>query len=286
MTILGSHVSLKAEEYFLGSIKETLEYQANACMIYTGAPQNTFRKPTSELMIQEGLALANQHHIPSEHIIVHAPYIINLANTIKVETYELATSFLKKEIQRVKAFQSKVLVLHPGAHVNAGLGVGIAQAIKGLNEVLNDEKDISIALETMAGKGSEIGHTFEQIAQLIDGVENKDCISVCLDTCHIHDAGYDLSNFDQVLDDFDRIIGLHYLSVIHINDSKNEKNTRKDRHENIGHGLIGFDILSNIVHHPRLIHIPKILETPFIDDQPPYKQEIAALRQKVFQPIK
>ena len=286
MILLGSHVSLKAEEFFLGSVKEALSYDATALMIYTGAPQNTFRKPTSELRIEDGLELLAQHQLKPEHIIVHAPYIINLANSIKAETYELATTFLKKELQRVKAFQSKVVVLHPGAHVGAGVDVGIEQAIKGLNYVLENESDVSIALETMAGKGSEIGVTFEQIAALIAGVENKKCISVCLDTCHIHDAGYDLSDFDKILDDFDQIIGLEYLSVIHINDSKNEMGAKKDRHENIGHGYIGFDQLNTIVHHPRVAHIAKILETPYIDETAPYKAEIAALKAKQFNPIK
>lgn len=279
---IGSHVSLKADEYFLGSVKEALEYDATALMIYTGAPQNTLRKPILELMIPDGLKMMADHDIPIENLIVHAPYIINLANSQKKETFELATTFLSKEIERVRAFQGKVIVLHPGAHVGAGVAIGLQQAIKGLNMVLEKVSDVSIALETMAGKGSEIGSSFEEIAYLIEHVENKDCVSVCLDTCHIHDAGYDLSDFDAVLDEFDRIIGLDRLSVVHVNDSKNARGARKDRHENIGYGQIGFDVLLGVINHPRLMHLPKILETPYHLDQPPYKTEIKMIRDKQF----
>ena len=275
---IGSHVSLKANEYFLGAVNEAISYDANALMIYTGAPQNTARKPVEELLIQQGLQQMKDHDIPLENLIIHAPYIINLANSVKPETFELATTFLSKEIARVQAFSGNVVVLHPGAHVNAGLEVGLNQAIKGLNMVLENVSNVSIALETMAGKGSEIGSTFEEIAYLLKHVENKDCVSVCLDTCHIHDAGYDLTDFDAVLDEFDRVIGLQHLSVVHVNDSKNEKGAHKDRHENIGYGHIGFDILHQVITHPKLTHLPKILETPYVDDCPPYRQEIEMIK--------
>ena len=279
---IGSHVGLKAPDYLLGSVDEALSYGSNALMIYTGAPQNTRRKNVEELMIQEGLQRMKDNNIAIENLIVHAPYIINLANTVKEETFELATSFLSKEIKRVQAMNGNVVVLHPGAHVNAGVEEGLNQAIKGLNMVLDNERNISIALETMAGKGSEIGRTFEEIAYLIDGVNNKECISVCLDTCHIHDAGYDLNDFDHILDEFDRIIGLQYLSVVHVNDSKNIRGAAKDRHENIGYGEIGFDILHDIIKHPRLSHLVKILETPYVDGLPPYKQEIEMIKNGKF----
>jgi deoxyribonuclease IV len=275
---IGSHVSLKANEYFLGSVNEAISYGSNALMIYTGAPQNTARKPVAELLIHEGLQQMKHHDIPLENLIIHAPYIINLANSVKPETFELATTFLSKEIARVQAFSGNVVVLHPGAHVNAGLEVGLNQAIKGLNMVLENVSNVSIALETMAGKGSEIGSTFEEIAYLLKHVENKACVSVCLDTCHIHDAGYDLTDFDSILDEFDRVIGLKHLSVVHVNDSKNIKGAHKDRHENIGYGHIGFDILHQVITHPKLSHLPKILETPYVDDQPPYRQEIEMIK--------
>lgn len=279
---IGSHVGLKAPDYLLGSVDEALSYGSNALMIYTGAPQNTRRKHVEELMIQEGLQRMKDNNIAIENLIVHAPYIINLANTVKEETFELATSFLSKEIKRVQAMNGNVVVLHPGAHVNAGVEAGLNQAIKGLNMVLDNERNISIALETMAGKGSEIGRTFEEIAYLIEGVNNKECISVCLDTCHIHDAGYDLNDFDHILDEFDRIIGLQYLSIVHVNDSKNIRGAAKDRHENIGYGEIGFDILHDIIKHPRLSHLVKILETPYVDGLPPYKQEIEMIKNGKF----
>ncbi|MCD8575058.1 MAG: deoxyribonuclease IV [Erysipelotrichaceae bacterium] len=282
--IIGSHVGLKADEYFLGSVKEALSYGSNALMIYTGAPQNTIRKSVDSLMIKEGREALKEAGIPIENVIVHAPYIINLGNTLKPETYELATSFLSKEIERVKAFGAKVIVLHPGAHVGAGSEIGINSIIHGLNTVLNDVKGVTIALETMAGKGSECGRTFEEIKAIIDGVENKACISVCLDTCHVHDAGYDVHDVDALLSEFDRVIGLDYLSVVHINDSKNTRGAMKDRHENLGYGEIGFKTLHRFVTHPKLAHLPKILETPYVNDQPPYLEEIMMLKEGHFNP--
>jgi deoxyribonuclease-4 len=280
--IIGSHVSLKADDYFLGSVKEALSYGSNALMIYTGAPQNTIRRSVSSLMIQEGRQALEDAQIPIEHVIVHAPYIINLGNTKSADTFELATSFLSKEIERVKAFGAKVIVLHPGAHVGAGPEAGIASIIQGLNMVLKGVEGVTIALETMAGKGSECGRTFEEIKAIIDGVENKACISVCLDTCHVHDAGYDVFDVDGLLNHFDEVIGLEYLSVVHINDSKNPTGASKDRHENLGYGYIGFNTLYQYVTHPKLAHLPKILETPYVGEQPPYQQEIMMLKQGQF----
>lgn len=282
---IGSHVSLSSPDYFLGAVNEALSYGANALMIYTGAPQNTRRIPVEELNSEAGLALMKENKIPLSNLIIHAPYIINLANTTKPETFELATSFLSQELKRVQSLSGNVVVLHPGAHVGAGIDLGLDQAIKGLNIVLDNVTNVSLALETMSGKGTEIGRTFEEIAYLIKGVNNKDCISVCLDTCHIHDAGYDLTDFDAVLDEFDRIIGLKYFSVIHVNDSKNIRGASKDRHENIGYGEIGFDILHGVITNPRLEHLPKILETPYIKAEPsyaPYKYEIEMIKKGQF----
>lgn len=282
---IGSHVSLSSPDYFLGAVNEALSYGANALMIYTGAPQNTRRIPVEELNSEAGLALMKENKIPLSNLIIHAPYIINLANTTKPETFELATSFLSQELKRVQSLSGNVVVLHPGAHVGAGIDLGLDQAIKGLNIVLDNVTNVSLALETMSGKGTEIGRTFEEISYLIKGVNNKDCISVCLDTCHIHDAGYDLTDFDAVLDEFDRIIGLKYLSVIHVNDSKNIRGASKDRHENIGYGEIGFDILHGVITNPRLEHLPKILETPYIKAEPsyaPYKYEIEMIKKGQF----
>lgn len=286
--LLGSHVSMSGKKMLLGSSEEALSYGANTFMIYTGAPQNTRRKPIEELNIMNGLIHMKENGI--SNIIVHAPYIINLGNTTKPETFELGVNFLQEEIKRTAALEANQIVLHPGAHVGAGVDAGIARIVEGLNEVLTQDYPVQIALETMAGKGSEIGRTFEELARIIDGVTNNDRLSICMDTCHIHDAGYDVVNdFDGVLNEFDKVIGLDRLKVIHVNDSKNVRGAAKDRHENIGFGEIGFEALNNIVHHPQLMHLPKILETPFVgvdakNKKAPYLHEIAMLRDGEFRP--
>lgn len=281
--IIGSHVGMKAPDYLLGAAKEALSYGANTFMIYTGAPQTTRRIPTNEFKIAEGLAFMEEYGINKAHIIAHAPYIINLGNSIKSATYELAVSFLAEELHRVASLGIKVVVLHPGAHVGAGVETGLAMIIKGLNEVLdNDTSGTIIALETMAGKGTEIGRTFAELKTLIDGVHKKEQIGVCLDTCHVNDAGYDVSDVDALINEFDKVIGLEYLKVVHVNDSKNERGAQKDRHENIGFGTIGFETLVKIIYHPALKSIPKILETPYVDDFPPYKHEIAMIKAQKF----
>lgn len=284
MLKIGSHVGMSGKKMMLGSVEEALSYDANTFMIYTGAPQNTRRKDLSELNIEAAQALMKEHGI--EEFIVHAPYIINLGNTVKPETYELAVDFLRLELTRASAMGSRVLVLHPGAHVGAGMDAGIASIVKGLNEVLTDDTDCFVALETMAGKGSEIGRNFEELARIYDGVAKKDRLRVCFDTCHTHDSGYDIiHDFDGVMTEFDRILGKDQIAVFHINDSKNPCGAGKDRHENLGQGHIGFDALKQIVHHPDFEEVPKILETPWIpidgdkkNTRAPYKEEIAMLR--------
>lgn len=281
---IGSHVGMSGRDMFLNSVKEALSYGANTFMVYTGAPQNTRRKDISELNIPAAWNLMRESGI--EDFVVHAPYIINLANTVKPETYELAVNFLRTELERTIAMGSHVLILHPGSHVDAGVDAGTAQIIRGLNEVLTPDLDCIIALETMAGKGSEIGRSFEELAAIYDGVSCSDKLRVCFDTCHTHDAGYDVVNdFDGVIAEFDRIIGKDQIAVFHINDSKNVRGAHKDRHENLGKGELGFEALRRIVWHPDFLEIPKILETPWIknpddpkDIRAPYREEIAALR--------
>ena len=282
---IGSHVSMASPNYVLGSIKEMLSYDANACMIYTGPPQNGRRVPIEKLKINEAHELLKQHELSLDNIVVHAPYLINLANTLNPETYKNSVELLKNEMIRCDAIGSKYLILHPGSHVQAGSDIGIASIIKGLNEAIDDSTSCMICLETMAGKGSECGKTFHEIKQMIDGCNSKR-IGVCLDTCHIHDGGYDLNDFDFILKEFDEMIGLEYLKVIHLNDSKNVCGAHKDRHENLGHGHIGFDNLCKIAHHESLKDIPIILETPYIDDKAPYKEEIEMIRNKTFRNIK
>ena len=287
---IGSHVSMSGKDMLLGSAKEAVSYGADTFMFYTGAPQNTRRKDISELNIDAAWEYMNTHGI--DGIIVHAPYIINLGNTVKPETFSLAVEFLAKEIERTISCRSHTLILHPGAHVGAGTEAGTAQIIKGLNEVLTADTDCVIALETMAGKGSEIGRTFEELARIYDGVTYNEKLRVCFDTCHTSDSGYDIiRRFDDVIREFDHILGKEQIAVFHINDSKNVPGAAKDRHENIGFGQIGFDALNYIVRHPDFEDIPKILETPWIpspDDRkksyPPYKHEIAMHRKGVFDP--
>lgn len=287
---LGSHVGMSGKAMMLGSAKEAVSYGANTFMFYTGAPQNTRRKDISELNIDAAWSYMSEHGI--DEIVVHAPYIINLANSIKPETYELAVNFLRTEIERTEACKSKILILHPGSHVGEGADVGIKQIIKGLNEVLTKDTNLYIALETMAGKGSEIGRSFEELARIYDGVIYNDRLRVCFDTCHTHDSGYDIiHDFDGVIHTFDKLIGKDQIAVFHINDSKNTAGAGKDRHANLGFGEIGFEALSYIVHHPDFEEIPKILETPYIPSPTtakksyaPYKYEIEMLRNDQFNP--
>ena len=272
---IGSHVSMNGPEFYLGSVKEALSYGATTFMFYTGAPQNTYRKPTSELKIQEGRKLIAEHGIDESKIVVHAPYIINGANKSREDLFDLSIKVIGSEIQRTADFGCQILVLHPGAHVGQGEEAGIDNLAECLDEVLSkDNTNVKIALETMAGKGSEIGITFEQIRAIIDKCHYPERLGVCLDTCHVSDASYDIHDVDELLKEFDKVIGLDRLLVVHINDSKNPRAAHKDRHENIGYGYIGFETLNKYIHHPLLNGIPKILETPYVNEKPPYKTEI------------
>lgn len=284
MIKIGSHVSLSGKKMLLGSVEESLENGANCLMVYTGAPQNTKRRPIDEFRVDEAKELLAKNNISMDDVIIHAPYIINLANTTKPEVFELAVDFLRQEIKRVEEIGAKYIVLHPGAHVGAGEEAGLDQIIKGLDMVLTKDQTPIICLETMAGKGSELGTSFEQLAYIINNVKLPDKLGVCLDTCHINDAGYDETDFDKILDEFDKIIGLDKLKVIHVNDSKNPIASHKDRHANIGYGTIGFDKLIKIIYNPRIKDLCKILETPFVNDRKdsPYKQEIAMIKNKKF----
>lgn len=261
------------------------EYGANALMVYTGAPQNTRRKEIKDLNLEAGLAYADKAGI--KEIVIHAPYIINLGNMEKPEMFDFGVEFLAKEVKRAAAFHSKVLVLHPGSSLSAGVEASVEQIAKGLNLVLNaDDSEVNIALETMAGKGSEVGRTFEELRMIYDKVDRKDRLRVCFDTCHVNDAGYDLVNdYEGVLAQFDKILGLDQIAVIHVNDSLNPLGAHKDRHANIGQGTIGYETLHRIVHDDRFTAVPKILETPWLCAEggdkktiPPYKQEIVWLK--------
>ena len=283
MLIIGSHVGFKKDTQLLGALDETLSYNGNAFMFYTGAPQNTVRMPLNDDLTFKALEKMKENNISLDNVVVHAPYIINLANNKDLDKYNFSINFLKQECNRCTNLFVKKLVLHPGSHVGCGNDIGINNIINALNEVLK-ESDTIILLETMAGKGTEVGKTFEEIKQIIEGVIYKDKIGICLDTCHLSDAGYDVSKFDEILDILESYNLLDKVLCVHANDSKNICGSHKDRHENIGYGTIGFDNLINIIYNKRLEQIPKILETPYINDLPPYKEEIEMIKNKKFNP--
>lgn len=280
--IIGSHVRMTSPLFLEGSVKEALGYEANALMFYTGAPQNTVRKPVAQLRVKEAAQLLKENDIGPEQVIVHAPYLINPANSVRPEVAELAASFLVSEAVRTSEIGARYLILHPGSYTVTDPQTGIRTCASLLNSLDGMPEDVVICLETMAGKGSEIGRTFEELAAILELLERPERYAVCLDTCHIHDAGYDVTDFDGVLDEFDRLIGLGRLKVIHLNDSKNERGSRKDRHENIGRGRIGFEALHRVAVCPRTASVPKILETPYAGGKPPYGKEIRMLREGIY----
>ena len=281
---LGSHVSMSSPDFYLGSVRSALEWGENTFMFYTGAPQNSYRLPLERLKIEEGRKLLKENNIDESKIIVHAPYLINLGSKEKIDNYELAKKLVINELQRTKAFGCKTLVLHPGNHLKASKIEGLNNIVEGLNYIFeNDKTDVKIALETMSGKGSELGTTFEDINYIINNCKYSDRLGVCLDTCHINDYGYDVRDIDHILDEFNKIIGLEKLLVVHVNDSKNPIGAHKDRHDNIGYGTIGFETLSKYIHHPLLINVPKILETPYVNEKPPYKKEVEMLLNNAFE---
>ena len=294
MLKIGCHVGNSGDLMLLGSVKEALSYNANCFMIYLGAPQNTFRKPVSSQRAHEALELAILNGIDPSDIVVHAPYIVILGQS-DPEKFDFAVRFLTQEVEHATKCGLKQIVLHPGAHVGMGSEYGLKRIAYGINQIIENTKysNVIILLETMSGKGTECGRNFEEIASLIDMINDKRRIGVCLDTCHIHDAGYDIVNdYEGVINMFDKLIGLNFLRTIHVNDSKNPCGAHKDRHENIGYGHIGFDTLIKFIYDERFSNIPKILETPYIEDPhvaklsyPPYKQEIEMIRKKEFDKV-
>ncbi|MBQ2909599.1 MAG: deoxyribonuclease IV [Bacilli bacterium] len=281
MLLLGSHVGFNKNDQLLGSLKEALSYGANTFMFYTGAPQNTRRYPIEDGLTLEAMQIMKEEGIDYSKVVVHAPYIVNLANDGDPEKYQFSINFLQEEIERCKLLGITKLVLHPGSHVGLGMDRAISNIANAINMISNDS--VVILLETMAGKGTEVGSKLEEIKQIIDLVNDKEHIGVCLDTCHLSDAGYDLSDFNKFLDLVDEVIGLDKVGCVHVNDSKNENGAHKDRHENFGFGHIGFDMLLNVIYNERLEDIPKILETPYVDrEYPPYKYEIEMIKNKKF----
>ncbi len=283
MLIIGSHVGFNKNTQLVGSLEEALSYGANTFMFYTGAPQNTARSPIEDGLTLQAMTKMKEINFDYSKVIVHAPYIINLANPDK-EKLQFSIRFLKEEIHRCEQLGIRYLVLHPGSHVGEGVETGINTIIKALDMVLQGmNTNVIILLETMAGKGTEVGKTLEEIKRIIDESTFKDNLGVCLDTCHLNDAGYDISKFDEYLKEFDKEIGINKIKCVHVNDSKNELGSHKDRHENIGFGTIGFDNLLNVIYNPLLENVPKILETPYVDKEyAPYKHEIDMIKNKKF----
>ena len=281
MLIIGSHVGFRQDQ-LLGSVKEALSYNANTFMFYTGAPQNTLRNKLDQKLITEAQKLMKDSNIDINNVICHAPYIVNPA-TNDLSKQEFAINFLTNELKRCEELGISKIVVHPGSSVNESEEEGLQNIINTINSILNRNINVTILLETMAGKGNERGISTSELKTIIDKIENKERIGVCLDTCHLNDAGYDLKKFDEYLDEFDSLIGINKIGCVHINDSKNIINSHKDRHENIGLGTIGFDTLIDIIYNERLINVPKILETPYVDKEyATYKYEIEMIRNKKF----
>ena len=283
--IIGSHVSFQKNTQLVGSVKEAVSYRANTFMFYTGAPQNTARYPIDDKLTQEGYQLMEENGIDPVDVVVHAPYIINLANTAKPDNHRFAIQFLREEMDRCAKLGMTRLVLHPGSHVSQTREEGIQNIIDGLNQVLTTEESTYICLETMAGKGTEIGN-LDELKKIIENVDHSEYLKVCIDTCHLNDAGYDMTKLDDFLNEFNDKIGIDRIGCVHVNDSKNVCGAHKDRHENIGLGTLGFDTLYKIVTHPKLKDVPKILETPYVTKEdnakekvyPPYRFEIDMFR--------
>ena len=284
--LIGSHVSFSTEQ-ILGSAKEAVSYGANTFMFYTGAPQNTIRKEINPELVQEAREYMKEHGIDINTVICHAPYIVNLANRKDEDKWLFSIDFLKKELQRCDSMGVKYMVLHPGSSVGQDHEVALKNILDGLLKIVSEKHNCKILLETMALKGTEIG-SLEDIQFLLEATSYQ--VGVCLDTCHLHDSGLDLSNVDQFLEYVDKTIGLENIYCVHLNDSKNEVGAKKDRHANIGHGCIGFATLNKIAHHEKLKSVPKILETPYVGETwedknrlyPPYKQEIEMLQNQVY----
>ena len=279
--IIGSHVHFKNKQ-IIDSVLEAVQYKANTFMFYTGAPQNTIRSSIKKEYLEEAKKIMLENNIDINNVICHAPYIINLANNLEESKYEFSKEFLREEIDRCEELEVKYLVLHPGSSVKIDRNIAIDNIIRAINDITKEDDKCTILLETMAGKGTEIGCNLEEIAYIVKNVKNK--IGVCLDTCHLNDSGININNFDDYLDEFEKQVGIDKIKCIHVNDSKNEINTHKDRHENFGFGTIGFDALMKVINNPKLKDVPKILETPYIEDKPPYKFEIEMIKEGKFNP--
>lgn len=281
--IIGSHVNFGSEQ-LLGSAKQAVSFGANTFMFYTGAPQNTIRKDIKDDLTDEAIKYMKENNIDINNVICHAPYIINLANKEKEDSWNFSISFLKNEINRITKMGINYIVVHPGNALKIDRMEALNNIAEAINNIITTETMPMILLETMAGKGTECGINIYEINEILNKVNLKEKVGVCLDTCHLNDSGIDISKFDEYLDEFDEKIGIEKIKCVHVNDSKNEIGTHKDRHANLGYGTIGFENLINVIYNTRLKNVPKILETPWIGEYPPYKIEIDMIKSKKFNP--
>lgn len=279
--IVGSHVGFKSEQ-LLGSVKEALKYNANTFMFYTGAPQNTIRKEISAELTNEALELMQKNNININNVICHAPYIINLANREKEDAWNFSCGFLKQEISRITKMGVNFMVVHPGNSLKIERSIALKNISDAINFIIDSDTKPMILLETMAGKGTECGINIKEIKTILEGINLKEKVGVCLDTCHLNDSGVNIADFNSYLEEFDKVIGIEKIKCVHLNDSKNILGSHKDRHANIGYGTIGFENLLKVFYHEKLKDVPKILETPYINEKAPYKIEIEMLRTKTF----
>ncbi len=272
MLNIGCHLS--TTKGFKNMGKEALQINANTFQFFTRNPRGGKAKDIDEKDVAALLEIMKENKFAK--ILAHAPYTLN-ACSAEERTREFAVETMADDLVRMEYVPNNLYNFHPGSHVKQGVDVGINYIVDMLNTVLKPEQTTKVLLETMAGKGSEIGRSFEEIAEIISRVELKDHMGVCMDTCHVYDAGYDIvNNLDGVLEEFDRVIGLDRLYAIHLNDSKNPFESHKDRHEKIGEGSIGIEAITRIINHPKLRHIPFFLETP--NDIEGYGKEIEILR--------
>ena len=281
--IIGSHVNFGSEQ-LLGSAKQAVSFGANTFMFYTGAPQNTIRKDIKDDLTDEAVKYMKENNIDINNVICHAPYIINLANKEKEDSWNFSISFLKNEINRITKMGINYIVVHPGNALKIDRMEALNNIAEAINNIITTDTKPMILLETMAGKGTECGINIYEINEILNKVNLKEKVGVCLDTCHLNDSGIDISKFNQYLDEFDEKIGIEKVKCVHVNDSKNEIGTHKDRHANLGYGTIGFENLINVIYNARLKNAPKILETPWIGEYPPYKIEIDMIKNKKFNP--
>ena len=272
MLKIGCHLSTTKGFENMG--KEALEIGANTFQFFTRNPRGGKAKDINQKDIDAFLKLAKDNNFGV--FLAHAPYTLNACSADE-NTRKFAKEMMADDLIRMEYTPNNLYNFHPGSHVKQGTEVGINYIVELLNEVIKPEQTTTILLETMAGKGTEVGRSFEEIAEIISRVELKDHMGVCLDTCHVYDAGYDIVNdLDNVLDEFDRIIGLDKLKAIHLNDSKNPFKSHKDRHEKIGEGFIGLEGVKRIINHPKLRHLPFFLETP--NELDGYAKEIELLK--------